>query len=1513
MARLYLAEQSALAVGGHYFAYSRCVALAARRAGLDVTILQNRAFEGDWDVEGAEIVSAFRHTWSEAETLWIREWGPGHIAWDLHEATRSRPPVAGDHVLFTTLGSAEMRALLDYLIELPAGFDHPAYHLLLRYDPAGVRAELNHYKPLFDRIAKSALLRRIVRFHTDTDLLSADYAGLFGVPFTTLPIPFDQTVLIERMARRRRPGPLVVTYLGDARLEKGFAGIPAAVASLWDAYVLTGKVRFVIQSNFNVPDGEPGMLQAVQKLAQYPPSMVEIIDRPMQGDVYAERLASADIVIIPYDAARYRARSSGILVEAMAAGKPVVASRGTWMETQVDPTHAILMDDAGDLARALKQAIDDYAALKKGAARLQPEALANASGDHFVQAIIATTEAGPAEQPLSAPRVLVVVDGNALVLRNGFGVVAINQFRYLASAGYRIVAVVVNGRRDSTLQEIESWSDAVRERLSPFDLEGVFIAGSGRLSFDVLRQQHTRVSSEPSISGDMEAARGYDVSLDLVAFLTGHAVDAVLINGVVNWPLVERLGLVGTPVICETHDIQSFQKAIYGKRRLLQTDLDVEADLLRRCQHLISLSPSETAYLRELLPEAHVTTVGVYPALPDLGVRTLAGIETLAEVIAACDPSLDIYRGGVRPSRRSGEAERLARARAIDLVYVSSNHAANVSGLRWFLESVYFPHLAPAGVTFAIAGSISDWEWPVHENLFILGRLQHLDPLYAAANLVVLPITEGAGAAVKTIEAMTFGRPIVATSIAMRGLGEAVGGVTIADTSEDMVEAIQVLLASSDLREREAEASRISGWRLADPRDYARALDGVFADVLAERAVPSSVVSPKVPDHVEPWSETLRSVNRLARCWLEEEPLDPDALTHLANRPADLTLSLLHGVLGSLVVDRDAFCLSCEPHLLVAAAARTAADVARFCEVIEVTLKVVNPDTDRSVSTGDIEVVCEAALPVLVTMTALDWALEGFGGDTAGSMASAHGERSVRLEAQSAARSDLHRVLLKPSHGGHAGVVVIFQSIPLDGAYRPRGQGAVIETGGEDASIAGLKDGDSIQLTLPELYSPSRGRRLVEILVDTAGTLELEVLSNGRLLPVAHFRDGPHHVLRFDLTQSPIVSISVSVDVVSGSGVLREVRNLMAFMPEGDTHVLLPDPAGMTLVPTAEGRPDASSLSVFRGLVPIMAAVRSGVMLPRYRAIAARARLLEIGPGADGSAMSTALQMSTADVVRLFEFVGLKPAADTGGGGLSWASSSGLTIQVAADFPDIAVDASVVCRIDGLVAEAVSQSATRRIWRLAGEVAGDREPWLRSATFSVEAGQTRKSVRWRKARRFILKRLLRALGAPRKQYEKWLDAAEFADGEVRAVSPASTSLVYRFEAALDLVTGSCFARLGNAHEPEGTSLVWTGPGKTSVFSVPLALAGPGVLTIGLANLGTNGGLDDINVELNGVALRLELGQIEGDTLLTAAFEADPDAIAATELRISVRRVGQLGGDHRNLGVAITFIQFALAV
>lgn len=244
----------------------------------------------------------------------------------------------GDIIFLPTISEVEMLGLLRFFEADP----RPAkvsWHLLFRRNiyvgrDTDYAAQDEDQRPRKNAFAsfKNDLREQRVFFYTDTDELTKQYNRLGVVPFRTLPIP--HTYPPHSQPQQEKGTPLRIVYLGDARAEKGYHHLSRLVGDLWRDYAETGKVTFVFQSNFNIPEGEPEAVIARAQLEAFSSEKVRLIYEPLPTKEYRELLLSADIILLPYGRENYYARSSGILIEALAAGIPVVVPAGTWMARQ---------------------------------------------------------------------------------------------------------------------------------------------------------------------------------------------------------------------------------------------------------------------------------------------------------------------------------------------------------------------------------------------------------------------------------------------------------------------------------------------------------------------------------------------------------------------------------------------------------------------------------------------------------------------------------------------------------------------------------------------------------------------------------------------------------------------------------------------------------------------------------------------------------------------------------------------------------------------------------------------------------------------------------------------------------------------------------------------------------------------------------------------------------------------------------------------------------------------------
>ena len=244
---------------------------------------------------------------------------------------------ADDVVFIPTISHRDMLGLAEFFGAANQDAD-ATWHLLFRWSlpqgsvqgDAAASSERTEIRAAFESFQREAGSRGIY-FYTDSEELTEQYNQLGTFRFRTLPIPHTHTSR-ERIDGQ---GPRRITYLGDARREKGYHLLPAIVWELKTDYLETGKARFVVQSNPNPREGEAETASARAELGRFPSSLVTLYDEPLSTEGYQDLLRNSDITLLPYDRNDYSARSSGILAESLAAGIPVIVPAGTWLSRQL--------------------------------------------------------------------------------------------------------------------------------------------------------------------------------------------------------------------------------------------------------------------------------------------------------------------------------------------------------------------------------------------------------------------------------------------------------------------------------------------------------------------------------------------------------------------------------------------------------------------------------------------------------------------------------------------------------------------------------------------------------------------------------------------------------------------------------------------------------------------------------------------------------------------------------------------------------------------------------------------------------------------------------------------------------------------------------------------------------------------------------------------------------------------------------------------------------------------------
>ncbi len=138
------------------------------------------------------------------------------------------------------------------------------------------------------------------------------------------------------------------------------------------------------------------------------------------------------------------------------------------------------------------------------------------------------------------------------------------------------------------------------------------------------------------------------------------------------------------------------------------------------------------------------------------------------------------------------------------LLYVASNYSANQNAISYFIRSVWNGlKLVVPEAELTIAGEISNWV-KVQEDLMLegiepVGLVEEIFKLYENTDVAINPVSVGSGLKIKNIESLSFGKPVVTSSVGEEGLENFRDiGLLVASSPKEYCMLIEKLLIDQD-------------------------------------------------------------------------------------------------------------------------------------------------------------------------------------------------------------------------------------------------------------------------------------------------------------------------------------------------------------------------------------------------------------------------------------------------------------------------------------------------------------------------------------------------------------------------------------------------------------------------------------------------------------------------------------------------------------------------------------------
>lgn len=498
-----------------------------------------------------------------------------------------------DHIFIHTIGIEQIEELLLILKDKNIS-QLPHYHIILRRDiddKLVKNAQGLGIKTCLDLFYQYQLYPNKVEFYTDTQELVNRYNSLSPVRLKLIPVPFRQEILAENIVKKTENQPIHLLYLGDARIEKGYLHLPRIVKDLWQDYLSTNKLKITIQSNFNINSGEAGILASRLELETYPQDKVTIIKNPLTTSAYYQLLNSADLLVIPYDSVSYRYRTSGVLTESLAAGKPVVVPQNTWLANQIDESRGVTYQNPEEITQAIIKIIDNLKVYQENAEKFRLYWLKQHSPDSLIQTLFSPLQLADNQEDLQVKNreyqflvnyshLLLVIDGDKLLTLETNQQLILSAIEFLSTQNYQL-SIIVYFLEDQPSNHSQTYQeDCVSDLFSFSGVNRIFYLFKKAYpcflsNLDKEKYLASLYQQKRNFTRYLVDINSLDINSYVLDYLLNQNIDTILLDSIASQVLVNNLfeedRLKEVKIVCYLSDLYSYQSAIFN-----HVDVDIQ-------------------------------------------------------------------------------------------------------------------------------------------------------------------------------------------------------------------------------------------------------------------------------------------------------------------------------------------------------------------------------------------------------------------------------------------------------------------------------------------------------------------------------------------------------------------------------------------------------------------------------------------------------------------------------------------------------------------------------------------------------------------------------------------------------------------------------------------------------------------------------------------------------------------------------------------------------------------------
>ena len=248
------------------------------------------------------------------------------------------------------------------------------------------------------------------------------------------------------------------------------------------------------------------------------------------------------------------------------------------------------------------------------------------------------------------------------------------------------------------------------------------------------------------------------IKKQIAAYVSMNRIDVVIVEYI--W-LAECVSNLPNSIVklIDTHDIMHIRKASFSDKGHLNpeyglVDRDMEIDILRLFDGIISIQEKERQLLSQMIPERPVLCV---PSGGNI------------QLIRSFKPSQLNFHDKLA-------YKKIRNIRGFKFLYLGSNHFGNIITTKSLIEEVWPKILRSNGCSNAwliVAGDICNAfsaRYKLFNRIATIGYISDIEWLYDSIDVVINPVFSGTGLKIKTIDALSRKKLLITTPIGIEGM-----------------------------------------------------------------------------------------------------------------------------------------------------------------------------------------------------------------------------------------------------------------------------------------------------------------------------------------------------------------------------------------------------------------------------------------------------------------------------------------------------------------------------------------------------------------------------------------------------------------------------------------------------------------------------------------------------------------------------------------------------------------------